>query len=124
MTKGDLADTFVLAWRGLAPQDAPAPQREYKFHPKRKWRMDFAWPNKYRAGGVYVEIDGGNRMARVVNGHPVAIGRHTTDADYHKHNAAACAGWMRLAFTSTMLNAPEECIATVLECLKTKGIER
>ena len=32
----------------------PPPQREYRFHPERKWRFDFAWPERRFA----VEIEG------------------------------------------------------------------
>ncbi len=34
--------------------DLPAPQREYKFHPQRDWRLDYAWPEKKLA----VEVQG------------------------------------------------------------------
>src|SRR5215475_3616350 len=34
---------------------APRPDREFRFHPVRQWRIDFAWP-AYR---VAIEIDGG-----------------------------------------------------------------
>ena len=34
----------------------PAPVREYRFDPKRKWRLDFAWPELRLAA----EVDGGN----------------------------------------------------------------
>jgi len=40
-----------------------------------------------------VEIDGGNRMAKIINGRAVAIGRHTQDADYEKMNESAILGW-------------------------------
>ena len=58
-------------------------EREYRFHPERKWRFDFADPvNK-----VAVEIDGG------VFGN----GRHSRGAgfrsDCEKLNAAAALGW-------------------------------
>ncbi|NYZ70022.1 hypothetical protein H0A36_28820, partial [Endozoicomonas sp. SM1973] len=33
----------------------PKPVTEYKFHPKRRWRFDFAWPDKKLA----VEVEGG-----------------------------------------------------------------
>ena len=40
-------------------------EREYRFHPKRRWRFDFAWPDKK----VAVEIEGisyeGGRHQRV-----------------------------------------------------------
>lgn len=63
-------------------------QKEYKFHPTRKWRFDFADPDNK----VAVEIDGG-----VFSG-----GRHTRGsgfrADCEKINAAAVLGWRVLRY--------------------------
>jgi very-short-patch-repair endonuclease len=67
----------------------PVPAREFKFHPTRRWRFDFAWP-LYK---VAVEVDGGvyNR------------GRHVRgsgfERDAEKRNAAVLAGWRVLHFT-------------------------
>jgi very-short-patch-repair endonuclease len=64
-------------------------EREYRFHPIRKWRFDFAFP----AQGLAVEIEGG-----VWTG-----GRHTSGAgftkDMEKYNTAALRGWRLLRFT-------------------------
>ena len=52
----DLEDD--LAWQ-MKAIGLPEPEREYKFHPVRKWRFDFAWPELKVAaeveGGVYVK---------------------------------------------------------------------
>ena len=85
----------------------PAPDREFRFAPPRKWRFDFAWPTYKLA----VEVEGG-----VGNG-----GRHTRLAgfedDCEKYNAAALDGWAVLRFTTrqvikgqalaVILNRPE-----------------
>ena len=67
----------------------PKPVAEYRFHPVRKWRFDYAWLQHK----VAVEIDGG-----VWTG-----GRHTRGAgfikDQEKRNAAVLAGWKVLHFT-------------------------
>ncbi len=67
----------------------PVPAREYRFHPQRKWRFDFAWP-LYK---VAVEVDGGIHCR----------GRHVRGAgferDAEKGNAAVMAGWRVLHFT-------------------------
>ena len=61
----------------------PAPVREHRFHPVRRWRFDYAWPEQM----VALEVDGG-----VWTG-----GRHTRGAgflsDMEKLNAATVAGW-------------------------------
>jgi hypothetical protein len=58
-------------------------EAEYRFHPTRKFRFDFAIP----ASKVALEVQGG-----LFNG-----GRHTRGAallkEYEKMNLAACAGW-------------------------------
>ena len=63
-------------------------EAEFKFHPVRKWRADFRLGNM-----VLVEVDGGNRMAAIVNGKPIAVGRHTGEGDYVKLCEAAILGY-------------------------------
>lgn len=69
--------TQIMAYR------LPPPLREHRFHPERRWRFDFAWPDKR----VAVEVEGG-----IWNG-----GRHTRGSafisDCDKYNAATLAGW-------------------------------
>lgn len=61
----------------------PAPVREHRFHPVRRWRFDYAWIEHK----VALEVEGG-----VWTG-----GRHTRGAgfvgDMEKYNAAVLAGW-------------------------------
>ena len=102
-------ETAFAYWWNLLAEDLPEPVTEYKFHPKRKWRMDVAWPD-YR---LCVELEGG-----VHNG-----GRHTRgagfEADAEKYNAAAVMGWTVLRYTANMLNTdPERCIAEVRAVLE------
>lgn len=72
----------------------PPVQREYRFNPERRWRFDFAWPEKR----VAVEIEGG-----VWSG-----GRHTRGsgfiADCEKYNAATFAGWRIFRFTAAQVH--------------------
>jgi very-short-patch-repair endonuclease len=67
----------------------PKPAREFRFHPKRRWRFDFAWP-LYK---VAAEVDGGIYCR----------GRHVRGAgfekDAEKRNAAVLVGWRVLHFT-------------------------
>jgi hypothetical protein len=69
----------------------PAPAREYRFHPKRLWRFDLAWPEQKLA----LEIDGN--------------GRHNTVAgmanDDEKINEAIILGWHVLRFNAKLIAA-------------------
>lgn len=82
----DLSTVFVGA--GL-----PAPEKEYRFHPERQWRFDYAWPD-YR---VAFEREGGTW----------AGGRHTRGIGYQndcvKYTVAAILGWIVVRATSDML---------------------
>ena len=77
-------------WAGL-----PKPVREYKFHPTRKWRADFAWP-KYK---VIVECQGG---IWTKGAHVRGTGYEN---DVQKHNAAIQLGWKVFWITTTMLES-------------------
>lgn len=69
----------------------PPPVPQYHFHPTRRWRFDFAWP-EHR---VAVEIDG-------LVWRPGGKSRHTTPAgfraDLEKRNEATLLGWRVLHF--------------------------
>jgi len=104
----DKADLFAGYWRLLTDERDPLPIREYRFHPDRRWRFDFAWP----ASMVAVEIDG--RAWHVRGG-----GRHAQDSDREKLNAAASLGWRVFRFSPAMLEAdPAACIAQVANALE------
>lgn len=81
-----LEEQFVLQLRA---EGLPKPEREYRFHPNRRWRFDFAWPDRK----VAVEIEGGQWVQ----------GRHQRprgfEADCDKYNEAAMMGWRVLRFT-------------------------
>jgi very-short-patch-repair endonuclease len=92
--KSDLEAEFAYQIKviGLAE-----PKREYKFHPTRKWRLDFAWDEKK----IGVEIQGGTYKG----------GRHTRALGYRndreKINNATLLGWRILEFTSDMVKSGE-----------------
>jgi len=72
-------------------------EREYTFHPQRKWRADFALvPQR-----VLIEIEGGTHSG----------GRHVRPGGYEKdcekYNAATVGGWRVLRFTSRMVRSGE-----------------
>lgn len=66
--------------------------KEYRFHPKRKWRFDFAITTK-KIAIEYEGIYGGGKS------------RHTTTEGYtgdtEKYNEAAKLGWTVLRYTQT-----------------------
>lgn len=67
----------------------PVPVAEHKFHPTRKWRFDWAWPDR--------------RIALEVEGGVWTRGRHTRGAGYvkdmEKYSEAAVLGWRILRCT-------------------------
>jgi very-short-patch-repair endonuclease len=66
---------------------------EYRFHSTRRWRFDFAIPDKK----IAIEIEGGTWSG----------GRHTRGGgfrkDCEKYNTAAGLGWKIFRFTSDMV---------------------
>lgn len=60
----------------------PMPELEYKFHPERRWRLDYFW----RCGQVALEVEGG----------AFTRGRHTRPMgflnDMDKYNTATLMG--------------------------------
>ena len=72
--------------------------REYRFHPRRKWRFDFAWVSRKLA----IEVDGAT----------FAGGRHARggglNADYEKSNEAAIWGWRIIRLDSRMIMPAKE----------------
>lgn len=79
-----LEDTFEQHWRILRPDESwPMPERQFAFHPARRWRFDFAWPSVK----VAVEIQGGT-FSR--GGHSRGAGQ---SKDFEKLNEAQRLGW-------------------------------
>lgn len=67
----------------------PRPEPEHRFRPPRRWRFDYAWPDR--------------RLALEVEGGVWTNGRHTRGSgflrDVEKYNAAAVAGWRLIRTT-------------------------
>lgn len=90
-----LESKFALYWRGLG---GPELKREFVFHPKRKWRADFAHLESRTLieieGGLYVESGGRhNRSAGFI-------------ADAEKYLEAFLAGWNVVRLTGPQITAP------------------
>lgn len=88
----------------------PMPVEEFKFHPERKWRFDFAYPDLK----IAIEVEGGTWSG----------GRHTRGSGYEKdcekYNTACLLGWSVLRFTSSMIKRGEA-INTIEKALKEVG---
>lgn len=83
----------ALDWQMRAVSSIPTPVAEFRFHVKRRWRFDFAWPELR----VAVEIEGGTWTA----------GAHTRgkhfESDCEKYNEAVIHGWQVLRVTTDMI---------------------
>lgn len=81
-----LTDTFTLLCKSELKQVCI---KEYRFHPKRKWRFDYAFP----VAKVALEVEGGVWTR----------GRHTRPEgflnDIEKYNTATLLGWKVLRTT-------------------------
>jgi very-short-patch-repair endonuclease len=79
------------------------PQTEYKFHPIRKWRFDYAWLDRK----IAVEIEGGIW----IRGASGRGGAHSLPSniirDMEKSNAAQALGWRVFRFTPQQLKTGE-----------------
>lgn len=88
----------------------PAPVREHKFHPTRKWRFDWAYP----AMRIAVEVQGGI----------FTQGRHVRGAallrEYEKINAAALAGW-RILFVTPQQVQNGEATKLIAQAIDNEG---
>lgn len=82
-----IEELFALHVRG---SKIPVPEREFVFARPRRWRLDFAWPDRM----VAVEVEGGTWTG----------GRHTRGSgfmeDCEKYANAAILGWTVLRVTS------------------------
>lgn len=78
-------------------------EQQYRFHPERKWRFDFAFVDEL----VAVELDGGIFAAengQVAGKHARGVGRLK---DYEKRNAAAELGWLVLCYGPPQVRSGE-----------------
>ena len=97
------SDAEHAAWIWIVGNDLPVPEVEYKFHPKRGWKFDFAWPGAL----VALEIEGGHW----IGGH---VGKRY-EKDLEKYNAAAVR-WRVIRVT------PRQIAISMLDSLALVGI--
>jgi very-short-patch-repair endonuclease len=92
--KSTLEETLAFQMRALK---FPCPERQLRFHPTRRWKFDFAWPNQKLA----VEVDGGTWTH---GGHSRGKG---FENDCYKINEAQLMGWRVYRFTCDMVTNGE-----------------
>ena len=84
---------FEWLWRVM---NGPVLEREFRFHPSRKWRSDFA----HLPSRTLIEIEGGIWVR----------GRHTSPrgfaADAEKYLEAALAGWRVIRLVDDQIKTP------------------
>ena len=88
-TPSSLERKFFDEWKSRYPNSLPA--KEYKFHPKRNFRFDFAWPTKK----IAVEVQG------MGPGHCSLKGM---TEDYNKHFHAVQLNWKVMFLTKVHLS--------------------
>ena len=80
-------------WFTLRAASVPPWVEEHRFHPTRRWRFDFSWPERL----IAIEVEGGTWVG----------GRHVTGTgfrrDAEKYNAAALLGWRVFRLTGGMI---------------------
>ena len=86
----------------------PKPEEEFRFHPERKWRFDFAYPDQK----IAIECEGGT-WAKKAGRHNRGVGFRD---DCIKYNEAALLGWIVLRFTSDMI-ADGKALQMIDRCL-------
>ena len=89
----------------------PEPVPEYKFHPTRKWRFDWAWPSTH------------HKVALEIQGAIFVQGRHVRGAamlkEFEKLNAAATLGW-RILYATPKQVADGTALESVRAALEAK----
>ena len=102
-----MSDLEELLFSQIQLVGLPTPEREYRFAPPRRYRADFAYPDKL----LLIEVEGGVWTQ----------GRHSRGAgfteDCSKYNLAATMGFRVLRFTGDMIKSGMA-IRTIEEVLK------
>ena len=91
----------------------PKPETEYRFHAKRRWKFDFAWPLFLFA----VEVEGGTYSKRRKSRHLTPTGFRE---DCEKYNEAAADGWVLFRFDSWHVSSGHA-VARIEDFFKSRG---
>ncbi len=112
MKKADAIFAALCRSEGL-----PDPVTEHRFHPVRKWRFDYAWPDHL----VALEVEGGVFGYKRKNGTRSKTGAHSSVTgilrDIEKYSEAAALGWRILRVQPKELRT-QKTIDLLRRCLK------
>lgn len=97
---------FEVTWESLG---GPVLEKEYRFHPDRRWRSDYAHPDSR----VLIEIEGGTW----VRGRHVRAQGYRNDCE--KYNAAALGAWCVVRLTTDMID--DEHIKPIIDYCRRNG---
>jgi len=78
-----LEEGFLRVWRAFCTY-LPLPKHNYRFHPTRRWALDYAWPDV--------------KLAVEIEGHYRHRSRSGFAADHKKYRAAENMGWRILKY--------------------------
>lgn len=87
----------VFVYQACETLGVELPATEYRFHPERRWRLDFAWPERK----IALEVEGGVWVYGRHN-HPRGFLR-----DMEKYNELAAMGWRLIRLTPQQVRAIE-----------------
>ncbi|MBX3050835.1 MAG: hypothetical protein KF753_05135 [Caldilineaceae bacterium] len=100
-----LSRLFLAHWKR---NELPALTPEYRFHPDRRWRFDYALPEQR----IAVEVEGGTWQ----NGRHNRAKGYAKDAE--KYNAAQGLGWQVFRFSDVMIKEGREAMDGYLKPIK------
>jgi very-short-patch-repair endonuclease len=102
MSKSNLERAFMFY---IKTNNLPVPVREFRFCPDRKWRFDFAYPERK----IAIEVEGGIWI----------VGRHSRGkgmlADMEKYNWAVVNGWKILRYAQNNMTRMIEDLRELLK---------
>ena len=98
--EANFENQIAIVMRASSDMAIRAFELEFAFHPTRKWRFDFAWPERK----VAVEVEGVVFGKRGQGRHQTAIG---LSADCEKYNEALLLGWRVLRVTQVHIESGE-----------------
>lgn len=107
--KHDKKESLRTAWNIITSGAEWPFVAEFRFHPVRRWRFDWADPPRK----IAVEVEG-------ITHYGPAIGRHQSasgiEGDMEKYNAAIVIGWAVLRYSQRMIkDDPHSIIQQILE---------